>query len=307
MDKLNKGELFSPAHKATIAVNVIAILLGIFITIFYIICKVLHTYPCYNKLTVNLIILVDNIIRVIPLAYILKDGDDYNFLKYAQAFLLIFFDKFFLIILTNQILIQYFGIMHTNFYFDNEKKIFFIGTGLSAIISIILAAVFIKIGGYVYKEDDLYYYGDNKLSSKITTDTIYYSILLVINVFCLVIIIINSSKWNKKSKKEGMENIYYEHNFIQSLLKFIVNTLTYVVSFLIIYRTISGYGITDLVYLISCLIVNIVYCVNKVVLKEFYKKFCCCFYDKFSDTEGQVRRVNSLGMEENDDEGDDDD
>ena len=141
--------------------------------------------------------------------------------------------------------------MHTNFYFDNEKKIFFIGTGLSAIISIILAAVFIKIGGYVYKEDDLYYYGDNKLSSKITTDTIYYSILLVINVFCLVIIIINSSKWNKKSKKEGMENIYYEHNFIQSLLKFIVNTLTYVISFLIIYRCLSGYGITDLIYLIN--------------------------------------------------------
>ena len=305
MDKLNKGELFSPAHKATIAVNVIAILLGIFITIFYIICKALHTYPCYNKLTVNLIILVDNIIRVIPLAYILKDGDDYNFLKYGQAFLLIFFDKFFLIILTNQILIQYFGIMHTNFYFDNEKKIFFIGTGLSAIISIILAAVFIKIGGYVYKEDDLYYYGDNKLSSKITTDTIYYSILLVINVFCLVIIIINSSKWNKKSKKEGMENIYYEHNFIQSLLKFIVNTLTYVISFLIIYRCLSGYGITDLIYLINCLIVNIVYCFNKVVIKEFCKRFCCFIYKNYNINDTNIHRITTYG--DTDDDNDDDD
>ena len=299
------GELYSPAHIATLVVNGIAILLGIFITIFYIICKVLHTYPCYNKLTVNLIILVDNIIRIIPLA--LYENDDLNdFLKNAQAFLLIFFDKFFLIILTNQIVIQYLGIMHTNFYFNNEKKIFIFGTILSAIISIALAWIFI-IGGYEYKKDKLYYYGRNDLGYKKVIDTVYYSILLAVNLFCLIIIIINSSVWNKKSKSEGMENIYYEHNFIQSLLKFIVNTLTYVVSFLIIYRTISGYGITDLVYLLSCLIVNIVYCVNKVVLEEFYKKFCCCFYDKFSDTEGQVKRVNSLGMEENDDEGDDDD
>ena len=299
------GELYSPAHIATLVVNGIAILLGIFITIFYIICKVLHTYPCYNKLTVNLIILVDNIIRIIPLA--LYENDNLNdFLKNAQAFLLIFFDKFFLIILTNQIVIQYFGIMQTNFYFNNEKKIFIFGTILSAIISIALAWIFI-IGGYEYKKDKLYYYGRNDLGYKKVIDTVYYSILLAVNLFCLIIIIINSSVWNKKSKSEGMENIYYEHNFIQSLLKFIVNTLTYVVSFLIIYRTISGYGITDLVYLLSCLIVNIVYCVNKVVLKEFYKKFCCCFYDKFSDTEGQAKRVNSLGMEENDDEGDDDD
>ena len=297
-------KLYSPAHIATLTVNGIGILLGIFITIFYISCKVLHTYPCYNKLTVNLIILLDNIIRIIPLG-ITKDGE-YEFWKGAQAFLLIFFDKFFLIILTNQILIQYFGIMHTNFYFDNEKKIFFIGTGLSAIISIILAAVFIKIGGYVYKEDDLYYYGDNKDPSKITTDTVYYSILLVINVFCLVIIIINSSKWNKKSKKEGMENIYYEHNFIQSLLKFIVNTLTYVISFLIIYRCLSGYGITDLIYLINCLIVNIVYCFNKVVIKEFCKRFCCFIYKNYNINDTNIHRITTYGDTDDDNYDDDD-
>ena len=239
-------KLYSPAHIATLTVNGIGILLGIFITIFYISCKVLHTYPCYNKLTVNLIILLDNIIRIIPLG-ITKDGE-YEFWKGAQAFLLIFFDKFFLIILTNQILIQYFGIMHTNFYFKHEKKIFFIGTILSAIISIILASIFIG-GGYESKSDKLYFYGKNDLPYKKSIDTIYNSILLVINVICLIIIMINSSAWNKKKKKEGMDNIYYEHNFIQALIKFLVNTLTYVIAFLIIYRCLSGYGITDLIYL----------------------------------------------------------
>ena len=297
-------KLYSPAHIATLTVNGIGILLGIFITIFYISCKVLHTYPCYNKLTVNLIILLDNIIRIIPLG-ITKDGE-YEFWKGAQAFLLIFFDKFFLIILTNQILIQYFGIMHTNFYFKHEKKIFFIGTILSAIISIILASIFIG-GGYESKSDKLYFYGKNDLPYKKSIDTIYNSILLVINVICLVIIMINSSAWNKKSKKEGMDNIYYEHNFIQALIKFLVNTLTYVISFLIIYRCLSGYGITDLIYLINCLIVNIVYCFNKFVNNAFCNTFCICIYKNLPINQQNVKKSDTYNIMNDEDDDDDDD
>ena len=297
-------KLYSPAHIATLTVNGIGILLGIFITIFYISCKVLHTYPCYNKLTVNLIILLDNIIRIIPLG-ITKDGE-YEFWKGAQAFLLIFFDKFFLIILTNQILIQYFGIMHTNFYFKHEKKIFFIGTILSAIISIILASIFIG-GGYESKSDKLYFYGKNDLPYKKSIDTIYNSILLVINVICLIIIMINSSAWNKKSKKEGMDNIYYEHNFIQALIKFLVNTLTYVISFLIIYRCLSGYGITDLIYLINCLIVNIVYCFNKFVNNAFCNTFCICIYKNLLINQQNVKKSDTYNIMNDEDDDDDDD
>ena len=295
-------ELYSPTHIATLIVNGIAILLGLFITIFYIICKGLHTYPCYNKLTVNLIILLDNIIRMIPLALI-ENGDDYSFLNYSQAFLLVFFDKFFLIILTNQIIIQYLGIMHTNFYFEKEKYIFIFGTLLSGIISIILAGIFIG-EGIVKKPDKFYYYGNNDSEYKKVIDTVYYSILLFINVLCLIIIIINSSAWNKKSKKEGMDNIYYEHNFFQSLLKFFVNSLSYVISFLIIYRVLSGYGISDLIYLLTCLIVNIVYCFNKVVINEFCKKICCCLYKNLSINEGEMIKLNTYSITD-EDEGDD--
>ena len=296
--------LYSPKHIATLIVNGIAILLGLFITIFYSICKALHTYPCYNKLTVNLIILIDNIIRMIPLALI-ENGDDYKFLNYSQAFLLVFFDKFLLIILTNQIIIQYLGIMHTNFYFEKEKYIFIFGTLLSGIISIILAGIFIG-EGIVKKPDKFYYYGNNDSEYKKVIDTVYYSILLVINVFCLIIIIINSSTWNKKSKKEGMGNIYYEHNLIQSLIKFIINSITYVISFLIIYRCLSGYGITDLIYLINCLIVNIFYCFNKVVINEFCKKFCCCFYKKYSINQEDISKANTYSISSEDDDDEDD-
>ena len=298
-------KLYSPKHLATLAINGIAILLGLFITIFYIICKVLHTYPCYNKLTVNLIILIDNIVRIIPLALIEKENE-YEFWKNAQAFLLIFFDKFFLIILTNQILIQYFGIMHTNFYYKNEKKIFFIGTILSAIISIVLASIFIK-EGRVKKPDKLYYYGNNDSSYKKIIDTVYYSILLVINIFCLVILIINISAWNKKSKDEGMDNIRYEHNYFQAVLKFIVNSISYAISFLIIYGCFSGYGISDLIYLTNCLIVNIVYCFNKIVIKEFCKKMCCCIVYKKNNLliEDEVKKINTYSVATEEDEDDD--
>jgi hypothetical protein len=137
-------EMFTPKHVLTIVINGLIILICLIVTILYIKCKALHTYPCYNKLTVNLIILVNNIFRVIP--FQLYRDNIGKFPKGLQAFILIFTDKFYLIILTNQIVIQYFGIMLTNFYFKNEKKIFIYGTILSAIISLIIAGIFIKDG-----------------------------------------------------------------------------------------------------------------------------------------------------------------
>ena len=289
-------ELYSPTHILTLVVNGIAILLGLFITILYIKCKTLHTYPCYNKLAINLILLLDNILRVVPFG-LLEEGE-YQFLKNAQGFLLIFLDKFFLIILTNQIIIQYLGIMHTNFYFMHEKKIFIYGTILSAIISLILAGIYIS-AGVVNKADKLYYYGNNDASYKKVIDTVYDGILLFINVLCLLVIIINSSIYTKKAKISGFENTNYEHNFTQALIKFFVNTLTYVISFLIIYQKFSGTGMTDFTYLLNFIIVNVFYCFNKVVFKEICKLFCCKKYKEDDDKSIELFvRVNTYGKKE---------
>ena len=81
-------QLYSLPHILTLVVNGIAILIGILITIFYRRCKALHTFPCYNKLIINLIIFINNLLRVIPLTYI-KDGEC-QFLKDAQGYLIIF-------------------------------------------------------------------------------------------------------------------------------------------------------------------------------------------------------------------------
>ena len=287
-------ELFTPKHILTIITSGIIILIGLIVTFLYIKCKALHTYPCYNKLTINLIILTNNILRVIPLS--MFDESIGSFLKNAQAFLLIFTDKFYLIILTNQIVIQYLGIMHTNFYFKKEKQIFIYGTILSAMIAIVLAGVFIR-EGYVYKKDKLYYYGDNNKTYKKIIDTIYNGLLLFINVISLIIIIINSSIRSKLAKSSGMGDTNYEHNFTQALIKFIVNAITYIIAFLIIYRTISGYDITDFVYLVGCLIVEIAYCFNKAVIKEICKLFSCQKNEEDKET-GPLLKTNTFGEED---------
>ena len=288
-------EMFTPKHVLTIVINGLIILICLIVTILYIKCKALHTYPCYNKLTVNLIILVNNIFRVIP--FQLYRDNIGKFPKGLQAFILIFTDKFYLIILTNQIIIQYFGIMLTNFYFQNEKKIFIYGTILSAIISLIIAGIFIK-DGVEEKRDKLYYYGISGLTYKIIMDTIYNGILLTINVVSLTIIIINSAIRSKIAKSSGVGNSNYEYNFTQALIKFIVNAITYVIAFLIIYRALSGSDLTDFVYLIGCLIVEVAYCFNRAVIREICKICCCKRYEE--DQEGILAplRTNTFGNEE---------
>lgn len=288
-------EMFTPKHVLTIVINGLIILICLIVTILYIKCKALHTYPCYNKLTVNLIILVNNIFRVIP--FQLYRENIGKFPKGLQAFILIFTDKFYLIILTNQIVIQYFGIMLTNFYFKNEKKIFIYGTILSAIISLIIAGIFIK-DGFEDKRDKLYYYGISGLTYKIIMDTIYNGILLTINVVSLTIIIINSAIRSKIAKSSGVGNSNYEYNFTQALIKFIVNAITYVIAFLIIYRALSGSDLTDFVYLIGCLIVEVAYCFNRAVIREICKICCCKRYEE--DQEGILAplRTNTFGNEE---------
>ena len=288
-------EMFTPKHILTIVINGLIILICLIVTILYIKCKALHTYPCYNKLTVNLIILVNNIFRVIP--FQLYRDNIGKFPKGLQAFILIFTDKFYLIILTNQIVIQYFGIMLTNFYFKNEKKIFIYGTILSAIISLIIAGIFIK-DGVEEKRDKLYYYGISGSTYKIIMDTIYNGILLTINVVSLTIIIINSAIRSKIAKSSGVGNSNYEYNFTQALIKFIVNAITYVIAFLIIYRALSGSDLTDFLYLIGCLIVEVAYCFNRAVIREICKICCCKIYEE--DQEGILAplRTNTFGNEE---------
>ena len=297
-------ELYSPIHILTLVTNGIAILIGIFITIIYIKCKSLHTYPCYNKLIINLILLLDNTIRIIPLALI-EEGSCEG-LKWAQAFILIFLDKYFLIILTIQIVILYLGLMHTNFYFHYEKKLFIFGTILGALIGLALGGVFMS-DGYNFKSDKLYLYGKNDRTYKIIIDTVFNGIFLFINVMCLIIIIINSVISSKKAKDIGLDNTNFDYNFTQALIKFIVNSITYVISYIIIYRVLSGTGFSDFTYILNCIIVDLFYCFNMVVIREICKLICHKKYKDDGEEKQNIGKLNSYGISEDSLDDDEDD
>ena len=96
--------------------NGFMIAIGLYLLFLYIKSKDFHTYSCYNIIIMSLIILLDNIIRIIPV----KSWP--VFFHYFQAFLLVFFDKMILSILSMQIIVIYIGIIKTEIYEKNEKK-----------------------------------------------------------------------------------------------------------------------------------------------------------------------------------------
>ena len=120
----------------------------------------------------------------------------------------------------------------------------------------------------------LYNYVDD-LGNKGTFDTIFNSIFLGLNTFFCIIIILNICIRKEEIEKEMLNENDYEHDLNRMIIIFITNTLFYVESFLIIYDKLPvPDNYIDLVYIITCLIINLIYTINKVVIKETKKIFC---------------------------------
>ena len=68
-------------------------------------------------------------------------------------------------------------------------------------------------------------------------------------------------------------------------LIFFANSIFFIESFLLIYDKLSvPDDFIDLVYLTTCLLVNLVYAINKKVIKETKKLFCKCKQKKRINT-----------------------
>ena len=80
----------------------------------------------------------------------------------------------------------------------------------------------------------------------------------------------------KKDKiKESMNDTDYEHHLFKIILMFIANSFLYIESFLILYDKLSvPDDYIDLVYLVTCLIVDLIYSINRKVIFESKKLFC---------------------------------
>lgn len=250
----------------TIILNCIIVLISVYLIILFFKSKALHTYPCYNIIIYSLIILFDNVLRLIVLY-------DNIIIQHIQAFLLTSLDKLILATLSTQALIFYLGIIHTQFYYNHEKAIFFITLFLNIIICFTIGGIYIGVSGVRNPNSRLYYYCGNP-DFKTPLDTIFNSIYLVISIYCCVVLMMYiSKKKNDKETEENVKEIDFKRILIRILIIFFLNITTFVVSFMIIYDILHGLK-TELIYLGICLLIDLFNNFNKTVLDETIKLFC---------------------------------
>ena len=259
--------VYTPELIVTLVMNGLIILISIYVLFLYIKSEQFHSYSCAYIVILSISILVDNILRVIPIGR----QDHINALSYIQAFILTSLDKYILLALTMQVFIIYLGIMKTNFYYAHKKAIFYISFFSGLGLSFLIGGLFLMNGLTCY---GLYNYVDDS-GNKGTFDTIFNSVFLGLNTFFCIIIILNICIRKEEIEKEMLNENEYEHDLYRIIIIFIANSFIYIESFLIIYDKLPVPDkYIDLVYIITCLIINLIYTINKVVIKETKKIFC---------------------------------
>ena len=244
------------------------ILIVLYVIFIYIKSKEFHSYSCAYIIILNISILIDNIFRIIPVS---DDKTKYKWLQFIQAFILASLDKYILLDLTLQVFIIYLGIMKTNFYYKHKKAIFYITFFTSMGLSFLMGGLFL-LGDVT--DYGLYWYTKDNSIKKIF-DNIFNSVFLTLNTFFCIIVIINICIRKEEIEKGMLNENDYEHDLNRMIIIFITNTLIYVESFIIIHDVINIKGVyIDLIYLVSCLIVTLIYSINKFVINETKKIFC---------------------------------
>ena len=244
------------------------ILIVLYVIFIYIKSKEFHSYSCAYIIILNISILIDSIFRIIPVG---DDKTKYKWLQFIQAFILASLDKYILLDLTLQVFIIYLGIMKTDFYYKHKKAIFYITFFTSMGLSFLMGGLFL-LGDVT--DYGLYWYTKDNSIKKIF-DNIFNSVFLTLNTFFCIIVIINICIRKEEIEKGMLNENDYEHDLNRMIIIFITNTLIYVESFIIIHDVINIKGVyIDLIYLVSCLIVTLIYSINKFVINETKKIFC---------------------------------
>ena len=274
----NEEEIFIP----TLVLNFVIIIITFYLLFLYMKSQAFYTYTCAHILNLSLILSIDNIVRIILIP---NAWNHFLILQYFQAFILVSLDKFILLVLTGQVFTIYVGVMKTDFYFEHEKAIFLTTFLGSLCLSLLLGGFYLLFGIVKY---GVYYYAQGN-ETKTVLDSIFNSVFLVLDTFYCVVIIYNMIR-NIEKVKESMIDKDYEHHLIKLVLMFFSNTLLFVESFLILYDKLPvPDNCIDLVYLTTCLIINMIYSINQKVLNES-RNLCC----KNSHNSKKHRKLNTF-------------
>ena len=292
---------------ATEAVNIVTyiansfiILITFYLVFLYIKGKEFHQKKVFNIILLGMTLFFDNILRLIPM--------DVYILRHIQAFLLTFFDKLILTTITSQALIIYFGACQTRLYYKNELAMFLVPLILGLAISAALTILYIIIankevgdGGITNFDGKNNYFYVIGTDLKVLCDTIFNGMFLFVNVFCSVVLLIFLSQKKKKAELGIIEDLDYGHHHLKIILMFILNSMMFIESFLIIYDKMPSDYI-DLIYVISCLLLDLYYAINKIIIKETMRIFCFKLYNKkYPD----IKDADTVGVENDEGEYDD--
>ena len=274
-----------------IILNVFMLIISLFLFVLLIKSKAFEIYQCYNILMFSLAILIDCFVRIIPFTD--DDSNSHSFFEYLQAFLLTFFDKIILAVLSTQTILVYLGVIHTKKYFENDKKVFLISFIINIVICLVLAIIYISVG--IHQTHHRLYFYSNSGDFKTVADPIFNTVYFVCTLYCSSILIIYLFKKIKEVKKGLIEDADYNHHFKRALIMALLNIITFIESYLIMFDVLNGEK-TDIIYLSTLLLINLFNCGNKTVIKETMKIFC---KNKYKQRYGNDEKGN-----ENDENGD---
>ena len=260
------------------------VLFNIFLIFIYIKSK-FNSYPYYFNIFFCVTISLNNIIRLITSDR--KHDEEVSAICKVQAIFLTFSDKLILACVCSYSVINYIGMIKTEFYKSSEKLIYIVLAIVSLLISIISTIIFISQG---YSSHSEFCYADTSNNVKKIADSIITGILFGVSLLCLVILIANVIKLKNTIESEAPErtsNIGY--HICRFSFDIIINIVLFIHILLIINKAIDSDGayVKDLIYILLCLVIEVFFTVNREFIKET-KRILTCQKINNRDEEGQM-------------------
>lgn len=280
-------------------ISVIITIIAICLIITYSINKKFRALPFYFNIIFTLSIAINNILRLIPAARgdginSKDEGKKESIQCKIQAFALTFLDKFMLVLMTSYSIIAFMGLFKKEFSKNHQNLTFIILIIISIIISLVCTIIF-----YLQAISDRSYfcYVETKNNVKQIVDTIVTSILLAINLICIVSMLIKIIILKIESKDhQGIGNsvLYHLARFIFS---FFINLITFVYVILLINKLMPFDNfVKDLIYILLCLIVELFFTVNSELIREIKKIITC---QKINEDDNQNENEDEISDDMN--------
>ena len=264
--------------------------------------KSFQTYSFYYVIIFNVVFILDNFLRIFPF----DDGKDYSFTpkEIIQAINLVFLNKFEICVITMQNLTLYLGVTKADKYLTYQRLIFFISLFLSIFISFIVTILILYLSES-FKPFSVYCY-INLTDETIIIDSIFHGIFYLATLFFLFNLLFYLGKKRREVKLGNIEDMDYGRHQCKYTILHILIVAFFAVSFLSnVLEDLNSdqKKIFDFLFLIIGFIIDLAYCVNRVLVKETLKIFC---KDSYKSKYEALQKLKLLGKDENYEDNDED-